>query len=210
MLTAKKRLVEQKVDRTVFNVENSIASQGMSGLEALQNTPLVRVQNGKISIIGKGGVAIMINDRILNLPGSEVANYLQSLLSDDIARIEVITTPPSRYEAAGNSGIINIILKKNPNLGWSGNLSGSYQRNSYDGFRSGATINYQSKKISSSLKLRQYDFIYNIEGSNNLIGSEKSIYSDETRKDQSKGLGLNYSLDYKINEKQILCIKKLA
>lgn len=202
MLTAKKRLVEQKVDRTVFNVENFIASQGMSGLEALQNTPLVRVQNGKISIIGKGGVAIMINDRILNLPGSEVANYLQSLLSDDIARIEVITTPPSRYEAAGNSGIINIILKKNPNLGWSGNLSGSYQRNSYDGFRSGATINYQSKKISSSLKLRQYDFIYNIEGSNNLIGSEKSIYSDETRKDQSKGLGLNYSLDYKINEKQ--------
>lgn len=202
MVTARKKLVEQKVDRTIFNVENSIASQGMSGLDALRNTPLVRVQNGNVSIVGKGGVSIMINDRMLNLPGSEIANYLQSLRSDDIARIEVITTPPSRYEAEGNSGIINIILKKNPNLGWSGNLSSGYQRNSYNGFRTGATINYQSKKLSSSLKLRQYHFLYKIEESNNLISSNNSIYSDETRKDQSKALGLNYSLDYKINEAQ--------
>lgn len=111
-ITAKKKLIEQKVDRMVFNVANSVASQGMSGLDAVKNTPMVRVQNESVSIVGKGGVSIMVNDRMLNLSGSELTNYLQSLRSDDIARIEVITTPPAKYEAQGNSGIINIILKK--------------------------------------------------------------------------------------------------
>lgn len=201
-ITARKKLIEQKVDRMVFNLENSIASQGMSGLDALRNTPLVRVQNDNVSIVGKGGVAIMVNDRMLNLSGSELTNYLQSLRSEDIARIEVITTPPSKYEAQGNSGIINIILKKNPNLGWSGTVSGAYQRNSYDGFRTGATINYQSEKISTSLKFRQYDYSYKLKGTRNLLGSENSIYTTEKRKDQTKAVGVNYSLDYKINDKQ--------
>ncbi len=78
-ITSRKKLIEQKVDRMVFNVENSIASQGMSGLDALRNTPLVRIQNDNVSIVGKGGVAIMVNDRMLNLSGSELTNYLQSL-----------------------------------------------------------------------------------------------------------------------------------
>ncbi|MCL1032972.1 TonB-dependent receptor [Elizabethkingia anophelis] len=201
-ITSRKKLIEQKVDRMVFNVENSIASQGMSGLDALRNTPLVRIQNDNVSIVGKGGVAIMVNDRMLNLSGSELTNYLQSLRSEDIARIEVITTPPSKYEAQGNSGIINIILKKNPNLGWSGTLTSSYQRNSYNGFRTGANINYQSSKISSSIKIRQYDYTYKLAGTRNLLGTNNSILTTEARKDQAKAVGINYSLDYKINDKQ--------
>lgn len=201
-ITARKKLVEQKVDRLVFNIENSIASQGMSGLDALRNTPMVNVINDNVSIVGKGNVSVMINDRMLNLSGSELTNYLQSLRSDDIAKIEVVTTPPSKYEAQGNSGIINIILKKNPNLGWSGSVNGSYQRNSYNGFRTGATVNYQSKKISTSLKLRQYGVAYKPEGTNNLIGNTHSIYTSETRKDAPDALGLNYSFDYKINDNE--------
>lgn len=201
-IISRKKLIEQKVDRMVFNVENSIASQGMSGLDALRNTPLVRVQNDNVSIVGKGGVAIMVNDRMLNLSGSELTNYLQSLRSEDIARIEVITTPPSKYEAQGNSGIINIISKKNPNLGWSGNVNGAYQKTTYYGLGFNATLNYQSNRISSSLRLHQYDYSFKPEGTRNLLGSENSIYTTETRKDQSKAIGLNYSLDYKINDRQ--------
>lgn len=201
-ITARKKLIEQKIDRLVYNIENSIASQGMSGLDALRNTPMVNVINDNVSIVGKGNVSVMINDRMLNLSGSELTNYLQSLRSDDIAKIEVITTPPSKYEAEGNSGIINIILKKNPNLGWSGSVNASYSRNSYNGFRTGATVNYQSNKISTSLKLRQYDLPYKPRGTRNLLGNTNDVYTSETRKDHAKGLGLNYSLDYKINDKQ--------
>lgn len=201
-ITARKKLIEQKVDRLVYNIGNSIASQGMSGLDALRNTPMVNVINDNVSIVGKGNVSVMVNDRMLNLSGSELTNYLQSLRSDDIAKIEIITTPPSKYEAQGNSGIINIILKKNPNLGWSGSVNASYSRNSYNGFRTGATVNYQSKKISTSLKLRQSNLSYKPEGTSNLLGNRNSVYTSETRKDTPNALGLNYSFDYKINDKQ--------
>jgi len=201
-LTASKKLIERKVDRLVFNVENSIASQGMNGLDALRNTPLIRIQNENVSIVGKGNVVVMINDRILNLSQSELTGYLQSLRSDDIAKIEVITTPPSKYEAQGNSGMINIIFKKNPNLGWSGNVNGSYQKTSYYGFGSGITINFQSKKLSTSLKIRQYNNSTRPKGTRSLIGPDNSIYTSETRRDAVKILGFNYSIDYKINTKQ--------
>ena len=201
-VTARKKIIEQKVDRLVYNIENSIASQGMNGLEALRNTPMVNVINENVSIVGKGNVSIMINDRMLNLSGTELTNYLQSLRSDDIEKIEVITTPPSKYDSQGNSGIINIILKKNPNIGWSGSINTSYNRNIYNGYRNGATINYQSNKINTSLKLRQNNSAYKPKGTNNLLGNTNSIYTSEIRKDTSKSLGLNYSLDYKINEKQ--------
>ncbi|WP_248874982.1 hypothetical protein [Epilithonimonas zeae] len=58
----------------------------MNGLDALRNTPMVNVINDNVSIAGKGNVSVMINDRMLNLSGSELTNYLQSLRSDDIAK----------------------------------------------------------------------------------------------------------------------------
>ncbi|PKF72873.1 TonB-dependent receptor domain-containing protein [Chryseobacterium sp. PMSZPI] len=201
VLTSRKKIIEQKVDRMVFNLENSIASQGMSGADALRNTPLIRMDDQQgISIVGKSGVSVMINGKMLNLSGSELTNYLQSLRSDDISKIEVITTPPAKYEAQGNSGLINIILKKNTNFGWSGSLNTSYQRNTKDGFRNGININYRTNKLNSSLKLRHYDNGYSPVGSRDLISDVNKIFTEEKREDRTYGLGLNYSLDYEINK----------
>lgn len=199
-LTAQKKVIERKVDRMIFNVENSIASQGMSTLDALRNTPLVRIQNDNISIVGKNGVSIMINDKIVNLSGTELINFIQSLRSDNVSKIEVITTPPSKYEAQGNSGIINIVLKKNTNLGWSGNFSTSYVRRSENGYSNNATLNYQNQKLNSSLKLRQYD---NRKRSSevNSIESFNSLFSDDQRLDMNKGIGINISTEYLLSDR---------
>ncbi|MDE5438738.1 TonB-dependent receptor [Elizabethkingia meningoseptica] len=200
-LTGKKKLIERKIDRTVFNVENSIASQGMDGVEALRNTPLIKVdETTGISIIGKSGVSVMINDKIVQMSDTELLNYLKSLRSENIARIEVITTPPAKYDAQGNSGIINIVLKKNINLGWSGNLTTGYTKKSYDGFNNNIGLNYQSDKISSSLKLRHYDNQKKSTEQNEIIGTQ-GLKSLDVRKDMPRGVGLNYSLDYKISDK---------
>lgn len=203
-VTAKKPLIEQKIDRLVFNVENSIASQGMSGMEALKNTPFIRVEeSGGISIVGKSGVSVMVNGRMLHLSGDTLTTYLRSLRSDDIARIEVITTPPAKYEAQGNSGIINIVLKKNTKKGWSGSLSGTYRRNQLNGFRGSAVLNYQSpsSRLNSSLKLSQYDEKYLIPGiTRDFLGKNQNIHEDEDQKQTHYGTGLNYSLDYKLGK----------
>lgn len=82
---------------------------------------------------------------MVNLSGNDLMNYLKSLRSDDIAKIEVITTPPAKYEAQGNSGIINIVLKKNKNFGWSGSVGSGFVQRSYTGGSANGNVNYQSK-----------------------------------------------------------------
>jgi outer membrane receptor protein involved in Fe transport len=200
-LTARKKLIERKADRLVFNVSNSVASQGMDGADALATTPLVKVDdNTGVSIVGKSGVAVMINDRILNLSDAELVTYLKSLRSENIEKIEVITSPPAKYEAQGNSGLINIVLKKNQNLGWSGSLTSSLQQQTYTGNSNSVTVNYQNEKLRTSLKLRQnknekhsYEN-YWIEGADGLK-------SNDNRRDFGDGLGANLSLDYQLGKK---------
>ena len=124
IVTAKKPLFTQKVDRLVINVENSIVSSGGTALEVLERSPgvVINRQNNAISVVGKDGVVVMINGKTSYVPASSLVQLLDGMSADNIESIELITTPPSNFDAEGNAGFINIVLKKNVNLG----LSGSY------------------------------------------------------------------------------------
>jgi len=200
-VNGKKVLIERKVDRLVYNVQNSMLSQGSSGTEVLAGTPLLQIDENKglLSIAGKNGVSVMVNDRMLNLSGSELINYLRNLRSENILKIEVITTPPAKYEAQGNSGIINIVLKKNQNLGWSGYLTTSYNQKTYAGFSSVAGINYQNEKIKASVKVIGYDGDKRSVEKYNIIGQNSSASKDD-RRDMNDGLGLNANFDYSLSK----------
>ncbi|WP_378103570.1 TonB-dependent receptor domain-containing protein [Chryseobacterium sp. sg2396] len=198
IIEKKKKLIEKKIDRTVFNVENSIFSSGADLAQVLSGTPMLSVSDNSVSIVGKSGVAVMVNDKLLNLSGTDLINYLRSLRSDDVSRVEIITTPPAKYEAQGNSGILNIILKKNTKLGWNGILSSSYIQTTYVGNANNLTLNYNSNKITSSLRLRQFDRPSKAVELIDIIGTN-SILSADQRKDKFKGAGANFSFDYKLN-----------
>ena len=201
VINGKKKLLERKADRLIFNVEASIASQGMDAGKTLANVPMLKVDEnlGTISIIGKSSVNVMINGRMLNLSGTALLNYLKSIRSENISKIEVITTPPAKYEAQGNSGLINIILKKNPNLGFSGNINSGLTQRTYSNGSTNGTLNYQTEKLSLSLKTTY------IEGSKRsnerfTILGESENYSESTRKDMWQDLTPNLSASYKINK----------
>ncbi|MEJ5052213.1 outer membrane beta-barrel family protein [Chryseobacterium culicis] len=200
-VNGKKVLVERKVDRLVYNVQNSMLSQGSSGTEVLAGTPLLQVDESKglLSIAGKNGVSVMVNDRMLNLSGSELINYLRNLRSENILKIEVITTPPAKYEAQGNSGIINIVLKKNQNLGWNGYLITNYTQKTYAAFSTVAGINYQNEKIKASVKLMGYDGDKKSVENYKITGQSSSISRNE-RRDMNDGLGLNANFDYSLSK----------
>ncbi len=85
--------MKEKVDRLVFNIENSVASQGVDLMEALAKTPMVRTSNDAIVIAGKNNVAVMVNDKLLNLSGEELINYLRTLRSDDISKLKLSLLP---------------------------------------------------------------------------------------------------------------------
>lgn len=118
-------LFEQKIDRTIINVQSNISRAGGSALDILQRSPGVTVDklNSAISLSGKQGVRIMINGRISRIPMASIVQMLEGMNAENIDRIELITTPPSKYEAEGDAGMINIVMKKTEDIGTNGNFS---------------------------------------------------------------------------------------
>jgi iron complex outermembrane receptor protein len=121
---ASRPLIEHQADRTVMNVENSVLAAGNSAMEILQRAPGVSVdKDDNISLKGKQGVTVMINDKLTYLTSAQLATLLRSTDGTTIKSIEVITNPSAKYDASGNSGIINIKLKKNKDAGTNGSLT---------------------------------------------------------------------------------------
>ncbi|HTF06008.1 MAG TPA: TonB-dependent receptor, partial [Bacteroidia bacterium] len=145
-IVAQKPFMEQKLDRTVFNIENSILATGNTALDVLRKLPGVTVDNNdNISVRGKQGVQFMIDGRRSYMGGSDMANYLRGIDASQIEKIEVITNPSAKYEASGNA-IINIVMKRNRNLGYNQQLNASYEQGFYGGGNVGTNFNYKTQK----------------------------------------------------------------
>ncbi|WP_276133632.1 outer membrane beta-barrel protein [Polluticoccus soli] len=148
-IRGQKPLIEIEANKIVVNVESSIVNAGSSALEVLARSPGVRVdQNDNISLKGKPGVTIMIDGKITHMNGTDLANMLKSMPSNSIDRIELISNPGARYDAAGTGGIINIRTKRNQRIGWSGSINASYAQGIYPKTNSGINLNYRNKKVS--------------------------------------------------------------
>ncbi|MDN3594008.1 outer membrane beta-barrel family protein [Zunongwangia endophytica] len=153
LITSKKKLIERKIDRLIFNVENSSKSSQGDVVEVLKIVPGIRVENDAINMIGKGNMRVMLNEQILQLSGVDLINFLQSIDSETIKSIEVISNPPARYEAEGNSGLINIILKKPKSDSWNAQLKGTYIQRTKANYRSSANFNINKNKFTFSGRL---------------------------------------------------------
>lgn len=147
-ITDRKNLIERKADRTVFNVEQSIAAIGNDVYDLLKKAPGVQVSNNGVSITGKSTVNVMINDRPVQVSGSELESMLRSMPAADVARIEVITAPPARYDAEGNSGIINIVTKKNRRSGFNATVNLSYEQRKKGAQVLESNFNYRKGKLN--------------------------------------------------------------
>ncbi len=201
IISIEKKLIEKKIDRLVFNVENSVAATGGDVLDILKITPRIKVQNDQISMIGKSGMSVMIDDRMTYLSGSDLANYLRTLKSDEIKSIEVITNPPAKYSAEGNSGIINIVTKKQRQDEWNATLRSTYQQATYASGLVGAGFNFRKNKLTvtsnlnysggSNAPIENYEIDYT-----NLFWKEQN-----KRRDFSKSVSARVGLDYQISDK---------
>jgi len=148
-VTAKKPFIQRLNDRLIVNVESSITGAGASALDVLEQSPGVVVdQNDAISLRGRSGVIIMIDGKVSPMSTTELANYLRGLPSNAIERFEIITNPSAKYDAAGNSGIIDIRLKKDQRLGTNGTLTTGYGQGIYPKANAGGTLNYRNKKVN--------------------------------------------------------------
>jgi Outer membrane protein beta-barrel family/CarboxypepD_reg-like domain len=148
-ITAKTPFIERKIDRTVVNVDALIANAGSNALEALERAPGISLdQDGAIKLKGRSGVTVFIDDKPTYLSGTELENYLKSLPASSIKQIEIMPNPPAKYEAAGNSGVINIITKRTKTYGFHGNTVLSLQQGRYTRSNNSVNLNFNKNKVS--------------------------------------------------------------
>lgn len=148
-VTAKKPFIQRLNDRLVVNVESSIVGAGSSALDVLEQSPGITVdQNDAISLRGRSGVIIMIDGKPSPMTGADLATYLKGLPASAIERIEIITNPSAKYDAAGNSGIIDIRMKKDQRMGTNGTYSIGVGHGKYPKANTGIQLNHRSKTVN--------------------------------------------------------------
>ena len=208
-VTSKLPFVEKKIDRTVINPDALIANAGTNALEVLEKSPGIQVDiNGNISLRGKQGVMVFIDDKPTYLSSADLANYLRSLPSSSLATIEIMTNPPAKYDAAGNAGIINIKLKRTKTKGVNGGFNASYGQGVYARSNNSFNLNYRVNKINFFTNLS-----YNINNSFQDLYIERAYFKPNTNtlntsfnqnsfiKREATGFTGKIGFDYYINKK---------
>jgi iron complex outermembrane recepter protein len=204
-VTANRRLVEVKADRTVFNVEGTVNATGSNGLELLRKAPSVQVDNNNnVVVLGRAGVLIYVDGKRLPLTGQDLSNYLQNLQAAQIDRIDIITNPGAKYEAEGNAGIIDIRLKRDKGFGANGSVNSTISQGKHTQLNTQLAGNYRNKGMNLFGNVSVYDN----ESFNNMffLSRQNNLVLDETALERSlnNGYDLRLGSDFYVGKKQII------
>ena len=171
-VVVKAQLVRREADRFVVDVANAPAAIGKDGIELLERAPGVWIDGEKISINGKSGSKVYINDRELRMEPEQLLTYLRSLRAEEIQKIEVVPTTGADYDADSAGGIIRITLKKRRENGIDGSVSfNTSQAEIVNKYNPSANINIHSGRT---------DFYASAWGS---FGGDKTTTDEQTRYD---------------------------
>ncbi|GAA4470397.1 outer membrane beta-barrel family protein [Nibrella saemangeumensis] len=153
-VTAKKPLFEQQMDRLVVNVQSSITSSGGNVLDVLERAPGLSVnrQSNALSMQGKANVAVMIDGKLSRLPLSVVLQQLSGMPASTVDKIEIFVNPPARFDAEGDAGLINIVLKKNAHRPEQDGTNGQYSLTGgygwYPRYGGSLNLNHQQGRVN--------------------------------------------------------------
>lgn len=204
----KKKWVQKKSDRLVYNVGSIPIAKGSNGFELLKQTPMVSTTDEKnLKVLGKNAVSIYINGKKQNMEVEAVMDMLKNMPAENISKIEVITVPSAEFQVEGNEAIINIILKKNTTDGISGNAKLENIQAKSNSSNGSVSVNYRKGKfglqtnLNASLYNRDQHYILT---NGNLGGNQPFSLTSEgdvTNKENKWGGYLNANYDLSENHK---------
>lgn len=208
-VVGKRPFIEQKADRMVVNVDASPSNAGTTVMDVLEKSPGVTVdKDGNISLKGKQGVMIMIDNKPTYLNATQLASYLKSLPSSAIDQLEIMTNPSARYDAAGNSGIINIKTKKTKTKGFNGSVTLTHTQGVYPKPSGSVNMNYRTGKFNFFLNAgyTRWQGFQNLDINRNYLNPDdkqiNSIFTQNTHikftnPEMNAKIGMDYYLDKK-------------
>lgn len=193
-IDAERKLLENNIDKKIFQVDKSIISQSGSAVDALQQLPNVTIdENGNLQLRGSEGVLILINGKPTGIRGANLQTILNQIPANSIEKIEVITNPSSKYDAEGSNGIINIILKRNKKGGVNGNIN--LQAGTRDKYNASTGLSYNKGKLGLSAT---YGLRYNTMNWNGYL-DRKLTPLDTTYFFNTRNNGFNRNLSHAVS-----------
>jgi iron complex outermembrane recepter protein len=210
-VVSKKPFIEHKIDKTVVNVDAGISNAGSTALEVLEKAPGVSVdKDGNISLKGKQGVKVFIDGKISYLSGADLANLLRNMQASQMDQLEIMTNPSAKYDASGNSGVINIKLKKTKTAGFNGSISTSagVSEGGFPKASEGINFNYRKNRINLFSALN-YNYRENFQtitiqrrfrdkNTKELLGIfDQEAKINRTAQSRSARVGIDYSISKK-------------
>lgn len=201
-VVANKQFIKTMVDKTVLNIAAKPSTAGQNALELLKIAPGVVVDpNENIQMGGKNGVTVLIDNQNTQLSAQDLAQLLKSIESENIKEIEIISNPSAKYDAAGNAGIINIILKKSLTNGFNGSVTGNFTQSTHNRSSVSANLNFRKNKWNWF-----GNFGINKGYQETIANNDRKLVNQELvqrgiEKDQFGGDNIRAGIDYAINKK---------
>ena len=219
-VTGKRPLIENKIDRMVVNVDAAPTNSGATAMEVLEKSPGVSVDNdGNISLKGKQGVIVMMDGKPTYLSATDLAAVLRNMPASALDQIEIMTNPPAKYDASGNSGIINIKTKKSKTEGFNGSITGGGTMSFYKrenslltpvrsseslnmNYRKGkvnlfGSLNYNYNENKSDLQLTRK--LYDSTGKPDITSNQSTIFNG-----RNNNYTMKVGLDFYKNKKTVI------
>lgn len=201
VVQAERTTIEQLIDRKVVHVGKDLSSSGSSAAEIMNKIPSVRVDmDGNISLRGDGNVRVLVDGKPTNI---DAATLLKQIPASSIEKIELITNPSAKYSPEGMSGMINIVLKKNSNLGFNGTLTGGVTMAEHIKSDASLNMNYRSGKFNFYTNLgvnagesEKLGFINEVGGP----AEDLHILSEE------QGQLVKIGVDYYLNDRNVISL----
>jgi hypothetical protein len=209
-IKAKKPLFEQKIDRLVVNVQSSITSSGNTVLDVLQKSPgiVVNRQNNTVTMNGKTGVKIMINGKIIELPLDVVIQMLDGMSASNVEKIELITSPPAKYDAEGNAGIVHIVMKGTADFGTSGSFGVTLGYKWAEQLGGNFNLNHRGKRLALFIDysiLRNHNLhLFKMTKESPQNGFLQKVNDHSHRENITTQQNLNAGIEWKISENSLL------
>ena len=199
VVEGQKPLVETQIDKIVYNNDQDITSKGGNGTDVLRKVPMVTVDlDGNPSLQGTTNIKVLINNKPSSIMASSVADALKMIPSDEIEKVEVITSPSAKYDAEGTGGIINIITKKKNMEGVSGSIYAGAGTRSSNLFSS---LNYHKDRFGTGLNIGGFGY----RGKGNLTTVRTTEFSTLTQSGENSNYGygpfIQWTTDYDLNSK---------
>lgn len=203
-VVGKKKIITFDKDRLVYSVKNSPYANGFSARDVINNVPGINPSKSEeVSMIGKDGIIVLINGHMSYLKGKDLVNYLNSIPSENLDKIEVVSNPSSEFNASGNTGVLNIILKNRMNLGFDGSLSAGYIQRRKTSFENGGNLSFSNNWLMMEYSIGYWKEkrMHDVRNSFDYIDYSKLIDNESCQKSDyvSQNLNVNIFLNDRMN-----------